>query len=380
MFGTGSRFKIVTIGGVPIYASFSWLIIAALFGFSRYALFSTQTDPSEAATLSIVFVVLFFGGVLLHEAAHAIAARSFGLPVRAITLVFWGGATETRSWRAGPLADFIVAAAGPATTAILGVLFLFLGHQDPHTQLGNMLVELGDLNLIFAAFNAIPGFPLDGGRILMAGAWALTRNRATAQRVAGVGSMIVGGGLVAYAFLSFANGGGFGGYGIFFGYIGIVMIGVARQIPARVALREQLLRGSARDAMRPIGQAIPAGTTVYDAAERWLRPWPNRAFPVEDGGRVVGTISLDAAAHTAAARPVRDAMIAIEDTTTIEADEPLDDVVEWIGGREALVVDAAGRTVGLIDVRDVDGWLRTHWSTGTYVDTPAATLPPRPDR
>jgi hypothetical protein len=73
-------------------------------------------------------------------------------------------------------------------------------------------------------------------------------------------------------------------------------------------------------------------------------------------------------------------MIAIEDTTTIEADEPLDDVVEWIGGREALVVDAAGRTVGLMDVRDVDGWLRTHWSTGTYVDTPAATLPPRPDR
>jgi Zn-dependent protease len=380
VFGTGSRFKVVTIGGIPIYASFSWLIIVALFGFSRYALFSTETDPSEALTLSVVFVVLFFGGVLLHEAAHAIAARSFGLPVRAITLVFWGGATETRSWRAGPLADVVVAAAGPATTAILGVLFLFVGHQNPNTQFGSMLVELGDLNLIFAVFNAIPGFPLDGGRILMAGAWALTRNRATAQRVAGVGSMIVGGGLIAYAIVSFSNGGGFGGYGIFFGYIGFVMISVARQIPARVALRERLLRGNARDAMRPIGQAVPAGTTVYDAAERWLRPWPNRAFPVEDGGRIVGTISLDAAAHTAAARPVRDAMVPIDDGTTIHDDEPLDDVVEWIGGREALVVDTAGRTIGLIDVQDIDGWLQAHWATGSYVDTPAATLPPRPDR
>jgi hypothetical protein len=73
-------------------------------------------------------------------------------------------------------------------------------------------------------------------------------------------------------------------------------------------------------------------------------------------------------------------MVPIDDGTTIHDDEPLDDVVEWIGGREALVVDTAGRTVGLIDVRDIDGWLQAHWATGSYVDTPAATMPPRPDR
>jgi hypothetical protein len=189
--------------------------------------------------------------------------------------------------------------------------------------------------------------------------------------------MIVGGGLIAYAVVSFTSG---GGYGIFFGYIGVVMIGVARQIPQRAALRDKLLRGNARDAMRSIGDAIPAGYTVFDAAERWLRPWPARAFPVQDGGRIVGTISLDDAAHTAASQQVRDAMIPLDDDTTIEADEPLDDVVEWIGGREALVIDATGRSVGLIDLRDVDRWLQVHWSTGSFVETPVATLPPRPDR
>jgi hypothetical protein len=66
--------------------------------------------------------------------------------------------------------------------------------------------------------------------------------------------------------------------------------------------------------------------------------------------------------------------------TTVATDEPLDDVVEWIGGRQALVTDASGRTVGLLDVRDVDRWLQQHWSTGEYMERPAMSVPPRPDR
>jgi Zn-dependent protease len=379
MFGTGSRFQVAKICGVPIYASFSWLIIAALLAFSQYSIFAA--DPSirdEAVPLTALFTVLFFGGILLHEAAHAIAARSFGLPVRAITLVFWGGATETRSWRKGPLADFVVAAAGPGTTALLGVACLAVSRQLPSSSgVGYAMDLLGRLNLFFAAFNAIPGFPLDGGRMLMAGAWAITRNRATAQRVAGIGSMIVGGGLIACAVVSLSNGGGFS---FFLGYIGFVMISVARQIPARAALREKLLRGTAGDVMRPIGDAIPASMPILDATERWLRAAPDRSFPVWEDGRIVGTISLEDAAHTAAARPVREAMVGSDQLTTIEADEPLDDVVEWIGGRQALVTDAAGRTVGLLDVRDIDRWLREHWTTGQYVERPVVALPPRPDQ
>jgi Zn-dependent protease len=378
MFGTGNRFQIAKIGGVPIYASFSWLIIAALFGFSWYGTFASRMQPNEALQLTVLFVVLFFGGILLHEGAHAIAARAFGLPVRGITLVFWGGATETRSWRKGALADFVVAAAGPVTTAVLGVGFLALGHElEPGSELRFTMLTLGGLNVFFALLNAIPGFPLDGGRMLMAGAWAVTRNRAVAQRVAGVGSFIVGGGLIAWAVVNLANGGGFS---LFLGFIGFIMISTARQIPARAALRERLLRGTASDAMRPTADAISASTPLFDATERWLRASPNRAFPVNEDGRVVGTISLDDAAHTAASRPVSDAMVPLDDATVVEADEPLDDVVEWIGGRQAVVRDAAGRTVGLLDVRDIDRWLQEHWSTGRFIERPVVSVPPRPDR
>src|SRR3954451_8307596 len=291
MFGTSSRFQVAKIRGIPIYASWSWLAIAAFFMFGWYTQFSTQMTSNEAVRLAVITGVLFFGGILLHEAAHAIAARSFDLPVRAITLVFWGGATETRSWRAGPLADFVVAAAGPGTTAVLGLGFLYISSIMTPGDTSEAIRSLGGLNLYFAVLNSVPGFPLDGGRMLMAAAWGATKNRGTALKVAGFGSMIVGIGLIGYAVLSFSQGNG--GFGIFLGYLGFVLLTVGRQVPARATLHQQLSRGKVRDAMRPLGAAIPANVTVYDATERWLRAEPARTFSVVEDGPPVGTISLE---------------------------------------------------------------------------------------
>src|ERR1700746_2556416 len=183
MFGTGRRFQIAKVRGSPISAAWSWLAIAAFFMFGWYSNFSYTMPSSDALRLAAITAVLFFGGILLHEGAHAVAARSFNLPVRAITLVFWGGATETRSWRAGPLADFVVAAAGPGTTAVLGLGVLYIASIMTPGDTSDAIRMLGGLNLYFAVLNAVPGFPLDGGRMLMAAAWAVTKNRTTALRV-----------------------------------------------------------------------------------------------------------------------------------------------------------------------------------------------------
>lgn len=382
MFGTGSRFQVAKIRGIPIYASWSWLAIAAFFMFGWYSNFSYSMPSSDALRLAVITGVLFFGGILLHEAAHAIAARSFDLPVRAITLVFWGGATETRSWRAGPLADFVVAAAGPGTTAVLGFGFLYIASIMGPGDTSDAIRMLGGLNLYFAVLNAVPGFPLDGGRMLMAAAWGLTKNRTTALRVAGFGSMLIGVGLLVYAFFSLTQDNA--PFGIFMGYLGFVLITVGRQVPARAALHQQLSLGKVRDAMRPLGGAIPANATVYDATERWLRAEPARTFSVVDDGRPVGTISLEGASHTTAGRPVREAMMPFSDTSSVGADEPLSDALEWVAGHESLVEDVTG-TVGVIDVGDIDRWLKAHWSTGSFMERPvgfvppAGAVPPRPD-
>jgi Zn-dependent protease len=376
MFGTGSRFKVARIGGIPIYVSYSWFVIAAVFGLGLYA----QVQPSEpdrALELTIVMLVLFFGGILLHEGAHAVAARGFGLPVRAITLVFWGGATETRSWRKGPLADFVVSASGPATTVALWVLFTALRNQtSPASPLYFVWQYLAFVNGLMAALNLLPGFPLDGGRMLMAVAWGVTRRRALAMRVAGIGSIIVGAGLIVWAVFDYSNSGNLGAF--FAGYIGFVMITIGRQIPPRAALRERLERGTARNAMRPVTESIPADATVYEATEQWLRTRPRYAFPVSRDGRMVGTVSFDEAANMSAASRIEDAMVPLDDPPLIDDSEPLDDVVEWVGDRDGLVMDAQRRVVGVIAVEDVDRWLKSHWASGTYADATPAT-PPRPD-
>ena len=375
MFGTGARIKVARIGGIPIYVSYSWFVIAALFGFGLYSQVQIE-QPERAMELTLLMLVLFFGGILLHEGAHAIAARGFGLPVRAITLVFWGGATETRSWRRGPLADFVVSASGPATTALLWAVFTFLRDQTSRlSPMHDVWAYLAWVNGIMVLLNLLPGFPLDGGRMLMAVAWGVTRKRAMALRVAGVGSFVVGAGLIAWAVIEFGKG---NGGAIFAGYIGFVMITISRQIPPRAALRERLERGTARDAMRPVIDAIPADATVYEATEQWLRTRPRYAFPVERDGRLVGTVSFEEVADRSAASRIDEAMVPFADPPLIDADEPLDDVVEWVGDRDGLVVDAGKRAIGVIAVEDVDRWLKSHWATGAYAD-PTPAQPPRPD-
>ena len=93
----------------------------------------------------------------------------------------------------------------------------------------------------------------------------------------------------------------------------------------------------------------------------------------------MGAVSLAEAGRVAAARPVREAMVPLEHAITVEANESLDDVVEWVGSGDGLVLDDRGGVAGVIRIEDVDHWLQTHWATGQYREEPPAAVPPRPD-
>ena len=245
----GNRFKVATIRGIPIYVATSWIWIALIWGFAIYTnLQPAVSSPVRAAWLTIFEGVLFFGGVLLHEAAHAIAARGFGLPVAGITLVFWGGATETASSAKGPRAEFVIAFVGPATTLVLAAAFWFAAGAVDIGLTRDILRELAWLNLFIGLANALPGFPLDGGRMLLAATWAITKNRRTAVLVAGYGAVVVGAALIGAAILTFRS---TTGLWLFLGYLGFVMLTTGRGTPQRVKARDILARGTAADAMRP---------------------------------------------------------------------------------------------------------------------------------
>jgi Zn-dependent protease len=378
----GERWKIATIRGIPLYIASSWLFIAALYVWLQYTSLTQARPglaPSEALTLSVLATFLFFGSVLVHETAHAVMARSLGLPVAAVTLVFWGGATETRANARGPLREFLVAFVGPATTlAIAGVFFL--ASLAAHGLVVDVLRYLAGISVLFALVNALPGFPLDGGRMLVAIVWGITRSRRTALRVAGYVGIVIGGAVALGAVWSFNQN---TGYWLILGYLAFVLITTGRGMGVKIALRDQLAKGTAAEAMHAPPPAVSADMTLGQALDRFLRERPGDAFPVvELDGRVIGTVSMGSARGVGSRdpmRPVRDAMIPLTQTAVLAPDETLEDVLEWVGTRQGIVLQD-GRLVGGINANDVERWYRHVIQGSPPVPADSSWVPPRPDR
>ncbi|MDP9298331.1 MAG: site-2 protease family protein [Actinomycetota bacterium] len=394
---SGKRWKIASVRGIPVYVSTSWVFIAALLVYTQYLSLTTGTNLSsnDALPVAVLMAGLFFGAVLAHEAAHAAMARALDLPVSGITLVFWGGATETRANARGPLAEFLVAFVGPATTFALAGVF-WVAAQLIHGAAREAVHYLAFISVLFAGVNALPGFPLDGGRMLLAAMWGITRNRRTALRITGYVGLVVGGGMLAAAFISLTRG---GGWWLFLGYIGAIMMATGRAMDARVALLARLATGRAADAMRPPPPAIPADMTLSQALDLFLRDAPEESFPVVDSGRVIGTASLAGSRKIGGRdpmRPVRDAITTLNQTPLFTPEDTLDDVVEWLGGRDGLVL-RDGALVGAIGAGDVERWFRRvvegrettpagAWGDsvpnawGSAAPGGPGGIPPRPDR
>nr|WP_272256511.1 site-2 protease family protein [Streptomyces xanthophaeus] len=163
--------------GVPVYVSPSWFLVAALITW----VFGDQLDrvlPGLGPVrylVSLFFAVAFYASVLVHELAHTVAALRFKLPVRRIQLQFFGGVSEIEKESETPGREFVLAAVGPLLSLVLsGAFYLGMKAVDPATVPGVLLAGLMISNLLVAAFNLLPGLPLDGGRMLRAVIWGIT--------------------------------------------------------------------------------------------------------------------------------------------------------------------------------------------------------------
>ncbi|MBB4919575.1 Zn-dependent protease [Streptosporangium saharense] len=166
--------------GIPVYVSPTWFIVAAFITFTFQGSVSTslpELNTPMTYVVSFVFAVLLYVSVLLHELAHCVVARMYGLPVRRITLYLLGGVSEIEREPETPGREFMVAFAGPLLSLGLAVIgFLAYRVIDPGTIAGVLVFQLWLANLIVGVFNLLPGLPLDGGRMLRAGVWKLTRS------------------------------------------------------------------------------------------------------------------------------------------------------------------------------------------------------------
>lgn len=377
-----ARWKIATIRGIPLYLASSFVWIALLYTYSLFLRFSQGVvilDDTAALLLALFSAVLFFGSILAHELAHAGVARAFDLPVAGITLLFWGGATETKADLKGPKGEFLVSAAGPVASLLVGGLFWVIsrGLAGVSPPFAEAFRYVGYVNVLLAGLNAIPGYPLDGGRVLQSAVWAVTNDRALGTRVAGWAGMIVGVGFGAYGLTLFSGPNTLGG--VWFLFLAWILISTARGTETRLRLRTELAKGRARDAMRPPPAAVPAEMSLADVLRDYLRGREDDSFPVVEDGRVIGTISMTSARRVGGRdpmRPARDGIVPLAAARSVGADDGLDDVLDLLGGQEGMVLDD-GRLVGSIGPQDVERWYQRQVRGDAAA--PTAGAPPRPD-
>ena len=214
-----AQIKLGRVFGVEIGLHYSWLVIAALIAFSLAEHFRMVNPDWTTATIwsaAIITSVLFFAGLVAHELSHAMVARSRNIPVRRITLFALGGMAHMEKEPDDAVSEFWMAIAGPITSVVLGFLLLGIARatgwtprSEPLSPVVAILVWLGYINIALGIFNMIPGFPLDGGRVLRAILWWATKSAEKATRVATTIGRVIGVLFVAYGVFRFFLGDGF---------------------------------------------------------------------------------------------------------------------------------------------------------------------------
>ena len=289
----GSTFKIGRIAGIPIDVHASWLIAVAFITWTISSLFS-DTFPGwtsrETWTAAIFGALALFGSVLIHELAHSLTARRLGLPVRGITLFIFGGVSKIDGRYSRSRDEFLVAFAGPASSLVLGAVFWAMWQAfkpdrgDPSLALG-IVSYLGLMNLLLGVFNLLPGFPLDGGRVLRSIVWGWSGNERRATRVAVSVGRLMAIGMIGLGAWQVFNGNVTSG--IWMVFIGFFLSSAGRGEERAERARDAGPRVSLRAAVQRTTYLADATNSVTEVMSR-AYGGNQRVVPVLDRGEPVG--------------------------------------------------------------------------------------------
>jgi Zn-dependent protease/predicted transcriptional regulator len=292
----GSGWRLGRVFGIPIYLHSSWLIIFLLITLSLRTQFTSQHpgwSPQQHWALGIITSILFFGSVVFHELSHSIIAKRYRIPVESITLFVFGGLARIARDPANAWQEFNIAIAGPLSSLFLGACFWLVAHYFH----GNELVVaactwLWEINVILALFNLVPGFPLDGGRILRGIAWGITGDFTRATKIASVAGRFFAYLMIFIGVWQAFNGNWVGG--LWTAFIGWFLLTAARESYTQVAMRNTLTGLSAKDIMTQEVPTVERNISVDDYVHEVLRTG-RRCHVVTGAGRPVGLVTLHSA-------------------------------------------------------------------------------------
>lgn len=359
--------KLGRILGIPVGLHASWFLIFILVTWSLASGYFPAEYPSlPRAThwlLGALTSVLFFGSVLLHELGHSVVALRNGIAVRGITLFIFGGVAQIDREPETAGAEFRIAIAGPATSLALAALFGALWLLDqPIPYLAAPTMWLARINLILAAFNLIPGFPLDGGRVLRAIVWQATGSFQQASQVANLSGQVVAVGFIGVGVFIVLGGNLFNGLWLIF--IGWFLQNAAAATYAQASLREQLRGVKVGQIMLREYPRVSTQTSLQDVIENQILATGQRCFLVVDDGHLVGVLGLrDVAAVPKPARAsttVAQVMVPWERLSLVSPEAELMDALQLMDDRQVahLPVAVGDQVLGMISREQVLHYIR----------------------
>jgi len=365
-------FRIARIAGIDLRLHYSWLVIAALITFSLGAHFHAINHGWSSETVWISAVItglLFFAGLIAHELSHAMVAKARGLGIHKITLFLLGGVAQIEEEPKSASTEFWMAIAGPAMSVAVGFVCLGLaeaagwhfGHE-PLTPVAAVLLWLGYINLVLAAFNLIPGFPMDGGRVLRAIIWWISGDGAKATRIAARIGQAFGWLFIAWGIWEFFVGAGFGS--LWIALIGWFLIqsstSTLMSTAAQAALRGLTVRQIMSAECATIGRNLDLQTFV----DSYLLGTSFRCYIVSDGGKPIGIITPREVRVVPRNRwpfiTVADAMVPLDRLHTITPDTAALDALTEMSSEDVnqLPVVDHGELVGVLSRANVVEVLR----------------------
>ncbi|MBY6202093.1 site-2 protease family protein [Maritalea mobilis] len=353
--------RLFDLFGFEIRIDASWLLIAALIVWSLSSGYFPEVLPGLDASgyliLSVVAMLGLFGSLILHELAHSLVARRYGLGVGGITLFLFGGVAQLEDEPKSAASEFWIAIAGPAMSFALAGAFGLLAMAAGGGVAGMVLSYLASINLILAVFNLVPAFPLDGGRVLRAWLWNRSGDVLEATRKASTAGVVFALALMALGLFSVLSGGGVGG--IWMGLIGLFVLNASRGTYQHLVTQTSLRGLRVSELMTPNPFCATPDMTLADLADEVMLAHGISFVPVVEAGVLLGHV--DTALMREVPRTdwgvtqVGDIFAALSEDTAVRPDLSAEEALNLMAsGPQRKLLVAEGRSlVGVLSIRDL---------------------------
>lgn len=358
------------VWGIPIQINPSLLLILGLITWSLAGGLLPNAYPEMTTTgrwmTALFTAVLFFGSILVHELAHAWEARRQGIPVQSITLYIFGGVAQIAGKPRSPGGEFRVAAIGPASSFVLAGLFYLLNRTvGDQGYLGASTQWLALINLMLGAFNLLPGYPLDGGRVLESIVWGVTGKLENGVRAAATAGQIIAYIMIGYGFFLAIRGDIF--QGIWLAFIGFFLHNAAGSERRSLLQQSQLSGVPVSSAMGIVREPnIASNIIIQNLVENHVLSLGQASFIITVNGTPAGVVTLpDIAAVPRAewqSRTAGDLMTPLNSLPTVAPEDDLLAAVQLMSANELLFLPVFenGRLAGLLTRDEVMRYLAQH--------------------